>query len=156
MQTGADVESQMYASFSRDIRTRSARGRVNVPTMRQVRDDSIKTAMPVIMASTPVPRCVRPSGRCCMDWTNAWTPPERCISAIKPPTRALNNTTRVFPEDSNTETISSTARIVPMKGFPLSRTTPPAQIPSTRESITCFDQIAITIASAGGTRDNHP
>ena len=35
--TGAEVESTMYASFSREIRYRSVRGRMTLPTVRALK-----------------------------------------------------------------------------------------------------------------------
>ena len=97
MHTGAEVASQMYASFSRAMRCRSKNGRATVPTTRHVIVDSMNTPSPTAAAISRAPRRLFDQRRRRAHRRNPATPPLFCIHRISTPMRIVNATMRACP-----------------------------------------------------------
>ena len=118
MQIGAEPVSQIYASFSREMRNLSKIGRATAPVTRHVMLDSTKTSTLTATASSPALRRPRTNPVPCAKRTKPSTPPLRCTNAISEPTSALNRMTHVLPASANTSTHARSDATVPSSGFP--------------------------------------
>ena len=137
IQTGAEVESMIYANFSRETLKRSNNGRDTDPATRIVRFDSIKITIPVSQARTCARRGFVTHRACSTHWTKPRIPPFASTVAIKAPIRNVKTMTSAFPESPRTAIVPSIASAAPVTGFQPAMIVKPPQIPAASERKTC-------------------
>ena len=87
---------------------------------------------------------------------NPSTPPDRCISAIKEPTKRVKIIVLVFPASLKTVTKELSVSNDPLSKLPSLIITHPIQMPRVNDKNTCLVRSARTIAIMGGRRDQNP